>query len=45
MSDAEVPPTPLSELYLPPAAFGLGTICQDEPLYCSIRVDEVLLRL
>src|SRR5215469_3864282 len=45
MSDAEVPATAFSELYLPPVAFGLGTIFQDDPLYCSIRVDEVLLRL
>jgi hypothetical protein len=45
MSDAEVPATPFSELYRPPAALGLGPICQAEPLYCSIRVDEVLLRL
>src|SRR5215831_6740262 len=42
MSDAEVPAMPFSEFCLPPAAFGLGTICQVEPLYRSTRVDETL---
>src|SRR5215831_2805553 len=42
MSVADVPATPFSEFCLPPVAFGLGTICQDEPLYRSTRVDETL---
>src|SRR5215471_20029639 len=42
MSDADVPAMPFSEFCLPPVAFGLGTICQDEPLYRSTSVDETL---